>query len=262
MNARVSPWNLLMPFLILSDSHSLPHCLLPVTRVCLPCSANDSLVLSKRGGKYRWTLIVFYSESLSSGAAPTFLSPPNGSWCVVFAVDLCVGGALWFTELWHCLSSGTREADCGSLCVFQVSLRSAHHPCTQTHTHTHTHTCMHRVWATCPETHKWEHTDTLIHIHTQHLWLNRAGKLLLLQFLPCRLTWSTAGWEDLSCCPAGIEHITTLIKFKKHFSCIAVQHFFKNIKDDGQNMSTQHLMGKSGFKENQYLFFFFFNAAF
>lgn len=128
MNASVSPWSLLMPFLIPSDSHSLPHCLLPVTRVCLPPSANDSLVLSK----YRWTLIVFYSESLSSGVAPTFLSPPNGSWCVVFAVDLCMGGALWFTELWHCLSSRTREADCGSLCVFQVSLRSAHHPSTHT----------------------------------------------------------------------------------------------------------------------------------
>lgn len=86
------------------------------------------------GDKYRWTLIVFYSKSLSSGAAPTFLSPPNGRWCVVFALDLCVGGVLWFTELWHRLGSGTREADCCSLCVFQVSLRSSRHLCTYTNT--------------------------------------------------------------------------------------------------------------------------------
>lgn len=133
MNARVFPWKLLMPFLILSDSHSLPHCLLPVTRVCLPRSANDSLVLSEGGGKYRWTLIVFYSESLSSGAPPTFLSPPNGCWCVVLAVDLRVGGALWFTELWHCLSSRTREADCGFLCGFVCV------PGKPEALHTHTH---------------------------------------------------------------------------------------------------------------------------
>lgn len=50
MNARESPRNLLMPFLISSDSHSMPHCLLPVTRVCLPRRANDSLVLSKTEG--------------------------------------------------------------------------------------------------------------------------------------------------------------------------------------------------------------------
>lgn len=119
----------------LSDSHSLPHCLLPVTRVCLPRSANDSLVLSERGDEYRWTLIVFYSESLSSGAPPTFLSPPNGCWCVVCAVDLRVGGALWFTELWHCLSSRTREAVwlCVWLCVCS---RYAWGPaCTHLHTH-------------------------------------------------------------------------------------------------------------------------------
>lgn len=41
-NASVSPSNLLMPFLILSDSRSLPHCLLPVTLVYPFCSANDS----------------------------------------------------------------------------------------------------------------------------------------------------------------------------------------------------------------------------
>lgn len=38
-------------------------------------------------------LIVFYSESLSRGEAPAFLSPPNGRRRVVFAADLCVGVA-------------------------------------------------------------------------------------------------------------------------------------------------------------------------
>lgn len=143
-------------------------------------------------------LIVFYSESLPSGLALTFLSSPNGRWCVVFALDLCVGGALWFTELWHCLSSGTREADCGSLCVFQVSLRSAHH--LYTHIHTHAHSVGNMPWNS-----QMTHMDILIYILSPILWRDRAGKLLLSQNPPFRFTSSTEGQEGIFCCPAGIE---------------------------------------------------------
>lgn len=131
-------------------------------------------------GMYRWTLIVFYSKSLSSGAAPTLLSPPNGRWCVVFAVDLRVGGTLWFTELWHCLGNRTREADCGCLCVCVPGELEVRSPCLHVHTRVHDLSKMHSK----ASAHRY---------FSQALWRNRAGKLLLFQFPPCRFTSSTAG---------------------------------------------------------------------
>lgn len=113
MNAGVSASHLLMQFLIRLASSVFAH------------RAGLTTLRIAGGGRegrcFRWTLIVFYSKSLSGGPAPAFLCSLNGHWCVVFAADLCVGGALWFTGLWHRLGSGTREADCGSPCGLQVS---------------------------------------------------------------------------------------------------------------------------------------------
>lgn len=142
INDSMSPWNLLMPL-----SSSVTHARFLIVWVqwhmFVPLVWLITVWSRQRGDRHRWTLIVFYSKWLSSGTAPTFLSPPNGRWCVVFAADLCVGGAAWFTELWHCLSSWTRAADSGSLCVFQVSQRSGHQCCT------HTRTCTNVCACTC-----------------------------------------------------------------------------------------------------------------
>lgn len=116
MWARSRPECLPSTFWCSSSSHPHPPCL----------SSNLGWWHLKAGGwgEFRWTLSVFYSKSLSGGPAPAFPWSLNVRWCVVFAGDLCVGGALWFTGLWQCLGSGTREADSGSLCVFQVSWTS------------------------------------------------------------------------------------------------------------------------------------------
>lgn len=131
----------------------------------------------------------------------------------------------------------------------------------------HAHKHMHMVWATCPETQKWEHTDTLTHTHTQFLWCGGAGKLLLLQFPPCRFTWSTAGWRA---CIALLQILN--IRFK---SCTVGQNFivflfqsrpnggFKNIDKTFLNwkiaLNDTYSNNTSFSKIN---ICFFFNAAF
>lgn len=160
MNASVSPWNLLMPFLIMSNSVSLLCCLLLVTRVCLL--------------RFGLMAVLLLWHRLAVGGGGGGGEASTGEPLLCFIASHCRVGRLqpsslvlmgvgvlflqWIYEwVGHCdlqscdtvFSSGPREADFGSLCVFQVSLRSVHH----LHTHTYKATCAEKLSCALMTTH-------------------------------------------------------------------------------------------------------------